>query len=54
MDATTTIAAVTSAVSDIGLIVAAVVGLVLVIWAALVGLGFGKRKVQKHITGEKW
>jgi len=47
-------AAITSAFSDIGLLIALAVATVLAAWAGLVGLGFGIRKATKHVTGKKF
>lgn len=40
--------------ADVGIAIAAVVGLVLGGWAALIGLGFFTKKVTKKVTGSKF
>lgn len=51
---TTAITAITSAGTDIGLLVAAVVTTILAGWAALTGVGFFKRKVSHYVSGRKF
>lgn len=47
-------AAINSALLGIGALIAIVVAAVVAAWGALVGLGFAKRKVTKHVTGKKF
>jgi len=50
----TAITQITSTGTDIGLVIAAVVGLVFTGWAALTGLGFLKRKITSYVSGRKF
>jgi len=50
----TALALQASTFTDIGVLLAASVAAVVTAWAALVGLGFAKRHVQKYITGRKF
>jgi len=47
-------AALSTAYTDIGTVIAVAVAAVLVAWAALVGLGFGVRKASRYVTGRKF
>jgi len=51
---TTAITTVTNAVTDTGTIIAGVVGVIIGLMVALIGLGWGVRKIQKHVTGRKF
>jgi len=42
----------TTAFTNIGILLAVSISAVLLAWAALTGLGFGLRKVKKYITGK--
>jgi len=53
-DIASTTDALTTAFSNTGVILALVVGTVLVAIVALIGLGYGIRKLTKKITGGKW
>jgi len=53
-DVASTTAALTSAYGDIGTIFAVAITAIIAAWAALVGLGFGKRKASKYVTGKKF
>jgi len=53
-DTASTTAALTDAYASIGVVILAVVTAVLAAWAGLVGLGFGKRKATKYVTGKKF
>lgn len=44
----------TTAFSNVGILIALAVGTVLVAWASLIGLGFGTRKATKHVTGKRF
>jgi len=50
----TALTQITSTGTDVGLVIAAVVGLVFTGWAALTGLGFLKRKVSHYVAGRKF
>jgi len=52
-DIASTTALITTTSANIGIAVAAVLGVVLGAWAALIGLGYFTRKVQKKVTGGK-
>jgi len=41
----------TTAFSNVGILIAVAVAAVLIAWAALTGLGFGLRKAKKYVTG---
>lgn len=45
---------VTGLIADISVIIAAVVTSIVGLYAALIGLGWGKRKIQQHVTGRKF
>lgn len=47
-------AALTAGFADIGTLIALTVAVVIAAWAALVGLGFGKRKATHYVTGRKF
>jgi len=49
-----TTAVITSMFGDVGTVLAQVIGAVLAVAVALVGLGFAYRKVKKYITGGKF
>jgi thiol:disulfide interchange protein len=51
---TTAVTSVTSMISSLAVIIGALVGVILGLWAALVGLGWGVRKVKAYITGKKF
>jgi len=53
-DVASSSAALTSAYGDIGVLIALTVTTVIAAWAALVGLGFGKRKATHYVTGKKF
>jgi len=53
-DTASTTAALTSAYASIGTILALAIAAIIGAWAALVGLGFGKRKATKYVTGRKF
>jgi len=53
-NATSTIAELTSAFADIGLVFAMAIAAILAAWAALVGLGYGIRKARAYVTGRKF
>jgi len=46
--------AITDMFSDVGTVMALVIGAVLTVAVALIGLGFAYRKVKKYITGGKF
>jgi len=50
----TAISSITSLVTDLGLVFASVVGVILALWASLVGLGWGISKVRRYIAGRKF
>jgi len=52
--AASTTAALSTAFTDTGTILTAVVGVILAGLVALLGLGFGVRHVRKYITGRKF
>jgi len=52
--AASTTAALATAFTDTGTILAAVVSVILAGTVALLGLGFGVRHVKKYITGRKF
>lgn len=41
-------------IDAVSLVIGAVIGGIVTLLAGLYGLGWGKRKVQKHITGQKF
>lgn len=45
---------ITDMFSDVGTVLALVVGAVLATAIALIGLGFGYRKLKKYVTGGKF
>jgi len=45
-------AALTSAFTDVGIVIAIAIAAVLAAWAGLTGLGFGLRKAKKYVTGK--
>jgi len=51
---TTALAQISSTGVDIGLVVAAVVGLVFTGWVGLTAVGFLKRKLGHYVTGRKF
>jgi len=53
-NAASTTAALGVAYADIGTIFLYAIGAIIVAWAALVGLGFGKRKASRYVTGKKF
>jgi len=53
-DVASTTAALNSGFTAIGTVVLLVVTAVIAAWAGLVGLGFGKRKATKYVTGKKF
>lgn len=53
-DSASTTAALTSAFSAIGVGIALTISAVIAAWAGLVGLGFGKKKATKYVTGKKF
>jgi len=53
-DVASSSAALTGAYASIGTLIALAVTAVIGAWAALVGLGFGKRKATHYITGKKF
>lgn len=52
--AASTTGALSTAFTDTGTILAAVIGVILAGLVALLGLGFGVRHVRKYITGRKF
>jgi hypothetical protein len=52
--AASTTAILSTAFSDTGTILAAVIGTIVAAVVALLGLGFGIRYVRKHVTGHKF
>jgi len=53
--ATTTAAEnVNTAISDVGATIGSVVPTILVLLAALIGLGWGVRKFMRHVSGRKF
>lgn len=50
----TALSQIASSGVDIGLVVAATVGLVMTGWAALTGVGFLKRKISHYVSGRKF
>jgi len=53
-DIASTTAALTSGYAAIGVAIALTVTAVIAAWAGLTGLGFGKRKATKYVTGKKF
>lgn len=53
-DSASTTAALASGYAAIGIAILATVTAVIAAWAGLVGLGFGKRKATKYVTGKKF
>jgi len=51
---TTAVTTITSMISDTALIIGGVIVAILALYTALVGLGWGKRKFSKHVTGKKF
>jgi len=51
---TTAATAVTGLVSDVGSQLATVIPVILVLLAALIGLGWGVRKFMRHVSGKKF
>jgi len=49
-----TTAALTTAYTAIGAILAVAIGAVIGAWASLTGLGYGVRKAKKHAVGGKF
>jgi len=52
--AASTTDALTIAYTAIGVVLLAAITALLAAWAGLVGLGFGKRKATKYVTGKKF
>jgi len=52
--AASTTAALNTAYSDIGTILVVAIAAIIAAWAALIGLGFGKRKAARYVTGKKF
>jgi len=53
-DTASTTAVLTTAYTAIGTVILLTVTAVLAAWAGLIGLGFGKRKATKYVTGKKF
>lgn len=53
-DSASTTAVLTTSFASIGVAIALTVTAVLAAWAGLVGLGFGKKKATKYVTGKKF
>lgn len=53
-DVASTTDALTTAYANIGTIFVVAITAIVAAWAALVGLGFGKRKATKYVTGRKF
>jgi len=51
---TTAAAAVTGLVSDVGSQFSTIIPVILVLLAALIGLGWGVRKFKAHVSGRKF
>jgi len=51
---TTAATSINDLTSAVAVIIGAVIGAILTLLAGLMGLGWGKRKVQGHITGRKF
>jgi len=51
---TTAAAAVVQNINDVGATIGAVVPTILLLMAALIGLGWGVRKFRKHVSGKKF
>lgn len=50
----TAVTSVTGNISDVASIIGGVVGAILALMAALIGLGWGVRKFQRHVSGRKF
>jgi len=53
-DATSSIATINGATSDVGTILAAVIGLIVAIVVGLMGLNWGIKTIRRKITGGKF
>ena len=52
MSTTTAVSLINFLTLNVGIIIGAVVVAILILIASLLGLGWGKRKVEQHITGK--
>jgi len=50
----TAASAVTTNIADVGATIGAVVPTILLLMAALIGLGWGVRKFRQHVSGKKF